>query len=120
MTVAPGSASVRYDYLLDTWLLIETVPNLDRIGACQSILSVSGGLDLSELLAASDQGQQNVNSACYVMLGAMLMLGLRSEFTALYEELNNRYMQAPTASRKLEDAAAQSSVDIDDLRMFTR
>ena len=120
VTVAPGSASVRYDFLLDTWLLLETVPSIDRIGASQSIVSTSRDLDLDELLAASDQGQQNVNSACYVMLAAMLILGMKSEFSALYAKLNNSYMRVPTASAKLESAAMKDNVEIDDLRLFTK
>ena len=120
VNVAPGSAQVRYDYILDTWLLLETVADLDQDGACQSIVSVASGLDFDDLLNASEQGQQNVNSACYLMLGSMLMLNMRSEFDVMYDKLSSGYLQAPTAAVKLENAASKDNVEIDDLRMFTK
>ena len=115
-----GAAGIGYDYILDTWLLLETVPEIDQDGACRSILSIGKQVDLNVLVTASDQGQQNVNTAGYVMLGSLLLQGMQSEFKKLFEELSNGIMQAPTLMARLKNAALNESVSIGDLRLFTK
>lgn len=120
MQIDPNNPSVSYDYVLDTWSLIERIPDVDLVGMCKSILSVALGIDLNNLLTASDQGQQNVNSVCYLILASLLLLGDKEEFARLFDILAGNAMNAPRQQAKLQTAAQMHSPTIDDLRIFTK
>lgn len=119
--VDPDNPMVRYDYVLDTWSLIERLPTIDIAGACQSLASIVTGIDLSQLHARSGEaGQQNLNSVCYLYLASMLLLGDREEYSRCFKLFTEELMRAPGLISRLKSAEDKDVVTVDDLRIFTK
>jgi hypothetical protein len=117
--VLPESAGVRFDYLLDSWSVLERFPNVDVIEMAKSIVSVGHGIDLGKLAASSEQGPKQVNSVYYTMLASLLLGGQKDLFLDLLKQWIESGAHAPDMMNTLMSAANKDSVTVDDLRIFT-
>lgn len=120
LSAGASSSRLRYDFLLDTWLLLE----LDGADAAikpigTSIIEQWHELDLEALRRESGEaGQRNVNTACYIYLAALILLRDAKFVDGWHRLVRAGVMKAPGMERKLAAAAHHPSIDA--VRCFTR
>lgn len=118
--VYPDSPIICFDYLLDTWSLVERIPGMDIVGAAKSIVSVGINIDLDKLAASSEQGPQQVNTAYYTMLASLLLGGQKDMYSDLFQQWNESGAHAPVMQNRLISAANKDNLTVDDLRLLTK
>ena len=117
MFAVPDTVLIQYDFMLDTWSLVERAADMNRMAVCKSLISLFRNMDLTQLRSAKP-GQPGVNTVCYIYLASLLLSGDRAVFMAEAPYLFANVMQAPNMSRKLEVAAGFEKLDISHLQIL--
>lgn len=120
MLVYPESPIISFDYLLDTWSLLERIPDIDIVGATKSIVTVGMSINIEKLAASSEQGPQQVNTLYYTVLASLLLDGQKDMYLDLFQKWIESGSHAPSMQERVQAAARKTHPTIDDLRLLTK